>query len=339
MSPSRLLSLFLAILVIAVSQAVADVPVDVTENTPRSASPVSAQNVADLATAKVVAQRLRRMWPGNDVGILTTTGQVAANNDQDVHELVNHLNDKYSIYDSYNIADSIARRNPEKRADNELELNDEGRTNVEEDYISVFNNANTKSFNPKVDNPDNLEMMLSALWGKRYGNMNADQKDDAARNEKVLIIRGTSKDTERMSMGLSVDGSVQSFVARPDDVDVLKAEDPEAMKNTTEAAGPFKPKSYWYGPNVYGSALDITGHQVAANSTSREPSDPPKPPVPSYVFPEFEKNEHGDNTPVTIIETITVTQPKGNATLKPEATFTPIMTEDLKGKTEKPWTV
>jgi len=306
-------------------------------DTPQSAYPASAQNVADMAAATSVAQRLRRIWPGNDVGILTKTGEVIANTDADVHDLMNELNKKYSVYDKFSVAKALRRRASQKNVIEQLEVNADGHTPVEADYKSVFNNANVKTFNPKFDNPDNLEMMLSSLWGKRYGYMNLEQKDDAARNEKVLIVKATSKETERLSQGISTDGSVNSFVARADDAAELRAQDPEALQ---KPQGPFKPKSYWYGPDVYGVALDITGEQVPANSTSRAPSSPPKPPVASYVFPEFDsKDQRPGATPITIIETITVTKPKDEAPLNPQNTFTPIMTNDLQGATEKPYTV
>lgn len=293
--------------------------------TPASADPASL-NVDEVSTAQLVAQRLRKMWPGRDVGVI---GQIQNSNNEDPHEMLNRISTKYGVYDQYNIGATIGRRDIAKTEDPEITAS--GLSPVQDDYKSVINNANTKEFNPKVDNPDNLEMMLSSLWGKRYGNMNIEQQEEAARNEKILVIRGTSADTERMSQRISSDNSVQSFYARPDDAATLAPPAPE---------GPFKPKSVWVGPRVYGSALDVTD-QKAPQPGKRTPNDPPKPPVESYVFPDYVKtNTSVDEAPITIIETIRVTRPGATrAKPNPEPTFTPIMTNDLKGPTKKAWTV
>lgn len=325
MSSFKLLCLLGVVLCVAVANAVADVPVAIMTATPASAEALSAA-ASEYATSQLVAQRLRKIWPGRDVGVI---GAVSADSTEDAHEMLHRMNSKYSVYDQYNIADTMGRHDIAKSADPEITVS--GLSPVQDDYKSVINNANTREFNPKVDNPDNLEMMLSSLWGKRYGHMNTDQQEEAARNEKVLVIRGTSAESERMSQRISSDGSVHKFVTRPDDASTLAPPQVDA---------PFKPKQFWEGPRIYGTALDVT-NQKAPQPGKRTPNDPPQPPVESFVFPDYVKTgTSADEAPITIIETIRVTRPGATrAKPTPEPTFTPVMTTDLKGPTKKAWRV
>ncbi len=275
---------------------------------------------AEMTAAEQTAMRLRKVWQGEDVALLRRA-DAATVTQEETSDLLNRFNAKYGVYDRYYDATAT-----QTRTDVPLTITPAGATSEQEDYKTVYNNANKKDFDPTKDNPDNLDSMLSALWAKRYGHMTAATREDALRNEKTLVIKGTSEKSERMSMAISTDGSVNSWIAHAE-----AAEDTQAAP----VEEPFKPKSYWYGPKVVSDAVDVTTE--ALDGHGRTPSEPPKPPVDSYVFAEQQGNQDPDNK-ITIIERITVTKAGSLASdpRPPEPTFVPIMTKDkLSGPTTK----
>jgi len=272
---------------------------------------------AEITAAQQTAIRLRKVWNGGDVAVLNRVAKVSATS-EDTSDLLGRLNNKYGVYDRYYDATALQQRTDLAKA-SQFEGTVSGASSEQEDYRTVYNNANKKTFDATQDNPDNLETMLGALWGKRYGYMSEAQKADALRNEKMLIISATPASVERQSIATSSDNSVQKWVAVADDA--------EKLTKPPAATPPFKPKSYWYGPRVMGDAIDAT-HE-ALNGHGRAPSDPPKPPGQSYIFADL-KTAQDVNNPITMIESITVTKAGTTSAQQrpPEATFTPIMTKE-----------
>lgn len=284
---------------------------------------------AEMTAAQQTALRLRKVWGGGDVALMRRVDEATLPTNEETSDLLTRFNNKYGVYDRYYDAVKLATQQRQDLPANTQPISPEGATPAQEDYKSVFNNANTKTFDPTKDNPNNLENMLGSLWGKRYAHMSQAQKEDALRNEKVLVIKGTSAASERMSQAISTDGSVHSWIAHAEDAsDSVPPPPPEK----------FKPETSWYGPKVVGEAIDVTVE--ALDGHGRTPSDPPKPPVDSYVFadPKPEENLASNEAKVTIIERITVTKAGTTSADKrpPEPVFNPIMVDMKDGKLNGP---
>lgn len=285
---------------------------------------------AEMTAAQQTALRLRKVWGGGDVALMRRVDEATVPTNEESSDLLARFNGKYGVYDRYYDAVKLATQ---PRADlpppTTAPISPEGFTAAQEDYKSVFNNANTKLFDPTKDNPNNLENMLGSLWGKRYAHMSQAQKEDSLRNEKVLIIKGTSAATDRLSQAISTDGSVHSWIAHADD-----AADSVPPPPPTK----FKPDSFWYGPKVVGDAIDVTVE--ALDGHGRTPSEPPKPPIDSYVFAEAKPVDDpaSNEAKVTIIERITVTKAGTTSADKrpPEPVFNPIMVNMKDGKLNGP---
>lgn len=265
------------------------------------------------------------MWSGEDVAILARADNAMLTTNEETSDLLNRFNDKYGVYDRYFDPVNHALKPRVDLPPVTEPVSPTGATSEQEDYRTVFNNANKKDLDPTKDNPANLENMLGSLWGKRYGHMTAAAREDALRAEKVLVIKGTSAASERMSMGISTDGSVQSWIAHAEDASANATPPPEPT---------FKPKSYWYGPRVVSDAVDVTTE--ALDGHGRTPSEPPKPPVESYVIAE-PKDIVDPNNKITMIERITVTKAGTTSAdpRPPEPTFTPIIVKDkIQGPTK-----
>jgi len=329
---SSKLALFVFVIVAAAVSVAAQGEVPIVVKTPSSASPASAGLAVDLTQAQIVAQRLRKIWPGGDVGVI---GSETADNTEDAHEVLSRLNNKYGIYDRYNLGAHIAGRKdlPPKVDD---EVTDSDLPAEAEDYKTVYNAANKLKFDATVDNPENLEAMLGSLWGKRYNYQSQATQEDEARASNTIVMRATPASNERMSIRSSVDGSVDKFVAVADDAAELaaaiKAAEQHPMPSNAQPPA-FKPKMVWYGPRVSGAAMDVTGANLGSGE-ERLPNDPPKPPVQSFIFPDFHNSSAlaENESPITIIETIRVTpEAKSNGIGKKEKVFTPIMATPAVG--------
>ena len=281
--------------------------------------------------AQIVAARLRKIWPGGDVGVLSS--DEVSDGSEDANEVLSRLNNKYGVYDRYNMAVHTKNRRDLPPVDDTV--TESGLPPEAEDYMGVYKAANKLKFDARVDNPEALESMLGSLWGKRYHYLDKEQREDSARNDNTIVMRATPASNERLSQGISTDGSVDKFVAMADDKADIEAAVAEAQLHdlpSNAPPAPFKPSTVWYGPRVAGSALDVTSAKLPANVGERVPNDPPKPPVPSFVIPDFHNSSAlpDNEAPVTIIQTIRVTpESKGNGIKKSEKVFTPIMAQPV----------
>jgi hypothetical protein len=294
---------------------------------PPAGTPVPEPGAAEISVAQQTATRLRKLWTGGDVALLNRVNSAAyGGTNEDTSDMLGRFNTKYGVYDPYFDATKTQKRTdiPDPTG---ADIVGAGSPEME-DYKSVYNNANKKDLDPSKDSPDNLETMLGSLWGKRYGYMSEAQRDDAARAEKTLVISATPTSVLRQGIQESSDGSVQKWIAMADDAAQFAPPEPEP---------PFKPKSFWYGPKVVTDAIDVT-HE-ALDGHGRTPSEPPKPPVDSFVFAEPKPAANADPaSKITIIERITVTKAGTTSAdpRPPEPTFNPIMTKDaLRGLSKK----
>lgn len=286
--------------------------------------------------ASATAQRLARMWPGREVGVLGHVQGAIADTREDAWAMMARFNKKYGVFDSIKTIMEEQPRFDLPKPAYDFPGTASGLTEVQEDYQTVAQAIDPFKFDPKRDNPENLEMMLGSLWGKRHGHLKQYASDDQAINEQVIVQQITPVGSERLSMGLSTDGSVQRFFVQADDSSL-----PSVQDAPRPADVPFKPKRVWYGPRVYSSALDVSDEKI--NMTARAPAPPPKPPVQSFSFPEFRSTGNltaDEEAPITIMQTIRVTR-DGATTSNPapEPTFTPTMTDNLAGVSKRAWII
>jgi len=279
---------------------------------------------AELTAAEQARQRLHKLWNGGDVAVIDNA---MASSQEDLHDMVKRLNKKYGVFDPlFDATAGITRQDQTDDMSSSI-IEKPSLTDVQEDYKLIYKSMpKKKDVNPVEDDPAVLESHLGALWGKRYAHMSEAVRQDTLRNENVLIIQGTSPSALRNSMAISTDGSVQSWVAHAESVD-------DEVKPPEDK--PFKPSTQWFGPRVVADALDVTQEELDGHG--REPSDPPKPPVESYVFAEPLPTDQDPENKITIIERITVTKPGTIAKdpARPEPTFTPIMVDKIAGPAAK----
>jgi len=307
MTAGKVLCLLVVVVAVATAQVVAP--------------PVS----AELSAAQQTANRLRKVWTGKDVALLRRIRSVEERaSSEDASQMLARLNNKYGVYDRYYDATAGQKRQDEPHFTATIS----GASPVQEDYRTFYQSLDKKNFDPTKDNPQNLQTMLGAMWGKRYGYMSEAERNDALRKEQMLVIHATPPHVARLSQARSSDHSVNKWISFADNVEELPKAPPGPPK--------FKPKSYWYGPRVMAEAIDSTHEKLSARG--REPSAPPKPPGESFVFADVKTATDKDN-PITIIESITVSKPGVRGKKPPkkaEQTFAPIMTKDgIVGPSQK----
>lgn len=209
-----------------------------------------------------IETRLRKLWPKpvnlDPAGPLIADEYMNADEilprDPEADSLLHHFNQKYGVFDDKGIPFNL----PAPPDSELLPRNDQNLTDVERDYVSVFDSANKFGFDPEKDSIANLDKMLASMWRKRWEFFASEkqaaeerikaQQAQADPNTKTYPIEVLfpQRQANPDHTGESLLGDVYTYL--PEEKPVLPY-----IENREH----FVPQTEFYGPAVTGKAIDL----------------------------------------------------------------------------------